>query len=316
MGDYDRDKADSDKASYRKQKKKREKERSAAVLDALHRPPEQPLLAKALQLNTQKGCSSWLTALPLERYHFTLTRPEWHDAMALRYLLPPPALPAACACGQPNSVTHAQCCHLGGYLGLRHDAVRDSIASFLERAGCKSVEKEQHMTQMSQAEKETAPAGANVTDGARMDVTAIGVWGPLQKAYCDIRVFDPVAPSKESRALDALFLDNEAEKKRAYAWRVREIEHGSFTPLVFSVFGGTGRECDVFLKTLAEKTSKKTKETPSDVLAWMRTVIAFSLIRTALICLRGWRHKKRAAQDTDEEDEGVAVALASVHPKK
>jgi len=30
------------------------------------------------------------------------------------------------------------------------------------------------------------------------------------------------------------------EKKRMYEERVREVEHGTFTPLVFSCTGGTG----------------------------------------------------------------------------
>ena len=35
---------------------------------------------------------------------------------------------------------------------------------------------------------------------------------------------------------------NEVEKKRKYNERVMQIEHGTFTPLVFSATGGMGRE--------------------------------------------------------------------------
>ena len=36
--------------------------------------------------------------------------------------------------------------------------------------------------------------------------------------------------------------------KRGYEQRVREIEHGSFTPLVFSLTGGIGKAATVFLQ--------------------------------------------------------------------
>ena len=42
-----------------------------------------------------------------------------------------------------------------------------------------------------------------------------------------------------------------AEKKRAYDQRVREIEHGSFSPLVFSATGGMGTIVSVVYKRLA-----------------------------------------------------------------
>ena len=44
---------------------------------------------------------------------------------------------------------------------------------------------------------------------------------------------------------------NEQEKKRAYEERVREIEHGSFVPLVFSILGGTGPISTTVYKRMA-----------------------------------------------------------------
>jgi len=42
------------------------------------------------------------------------------------------------------------------------------------------------------------------------------------------------------------------EKKREYGDRVRSMEHGSFTPLVFSTFSGLGREATVFYSSLIQ----------------------------------------------------------------
>ena len=40
-------------------------------------------------------------------------------------------------------------------------------------------------------------------------------------------------------------------KKRAYNQRVREVEHATFTPLVFSATGGLGIQVSTFYKRLA-----------------------------------------------------------------
>ena len=97
----------------------------------------------------------------------------------LRYLLPPKNFPSTCACGAQNSVNHAQNCHLGGFLGLRrHDTIRDTIANLLETAkGCKDIEIEKHLTPLEDDEKKRAPRTSNTTEGARMDITALGFWG-------------------------------------------------------------------------------------------------------------------------------------------
>ena len=47
------------------------------------------------------------------------------------------------------------------------------------------------------------------------------------------------------------------EKKRAYDQRVREIEHKSFSPLVFSTTGGMGTTATVVYKWLASMISEK-----------------------------------------------------------
>ena len=43
-----------------------------------------------------------------------------------------------------------------------------------------------------------------------------------------------------------MFRRHELEKKREYGDRVRSVESASFTPLVFSTFGGLGREATIF----------------------------------------------------------------------
>ena len=45
-----------------------------------------------------------------------------------------------------------------------------------------------------------------------------------------------------------IFENHENEKKGQYNQRVLDVEHGTFTPLVFGTNGGMGEECTLFLK--------------------------------------------------------------------
>ena len=50
---------------------------------------------------------------------------------------------------------------------------------------------------------------------------------------------------------------NEQEKKRAYNERILQIDHGTFTPLVFSIKGSIGRERQKFYLLLAQANLKR-----------------------------------------------------------
>ena len=78
-------------------------------------------------------------------------------------------------------------------------------------------------------------------------------------------------------------------KKREYGDRVREVELASFTPLVFSTTGGMGKEATVFYRRLADLLAHKHGWTYSTTLSWVRSVLAFSLLRSAIMCIRGSR---------------------------
>ena len=59
---------------------------------------------------------------------------------------------------------------------------------------------------------------ANREDGARLDVAADSFWSnDRQRAFFDIRVFNPHAPSYQNTSLTQCYRKNEQEKK---------IEHG------------------------------------------------------------------------------------------
>ena len=61
-----------------------------------------------------------------------------------------------------------------------------------------------------------------------------GFWHWHQCTFFDVQVFNPLAPSNRRLPLPQCFRSHEREKRRAYEQRLCEVEHGSFTPLVFA----------------------------------------------------------------------------------
>ena len=88
-------------------------------------------------------------------------------------------------------------------------------------------------------------ATTNLTDEARVDLAARGVWVTGQMAYFDVRVFNPIAKTSMKSDLAAAHKRNESQKKLSYSPRINRVDSGSFTPLVFSCLGGMSKECRV-----------------------------------------------------------------------
>ena len=78
-------------------------------------------------------------------------------------------------------------------------------------------------------------------------------------------------------------------KKREYGQRIRDVEHGFFTPLVFSTSGAMGREATTFYKRLAYLLSDKQDKAYSLIMGWLRCRLSFAILRSAIMCLRGSR---------------------------
>ena len=90
-----------------------------------------------------------------------------------------------------------------------------------------------------------------------------------------------------------------------YNERVLNIEHGSFTPLVFSANGGMARECSKFYARLSELLSTKRSQHYSVISAWVRRKITFSLMKSICMCLRGSRsiHSEKIITSMTEDAE-------------
>ena len=248
-----------------------------------------PLLSqehqKLLEIASEKGSSSWLVALPMECHGFSLHKGAFRDALSLRYGWQPSNLPSKCVCGKSFNVDHALNCSKGGFPTIRHDEIRDFTAKLLTEV-CHDVCVEPPLQTLS---GEHLPhATANRENNARLDVKARGFWGtPHQCAFFDVRVFNPNSESYRDLEMATCYRRHEGEKRRSYENRVREVEHGSFTPLAFSTSGGMGRAATVAYKRLATLIAAKREQPYSNVMGWLRCHLSFSLLRSAVMCLRG-----------------------------
>ena len=107
--------------------------------------------------------------------------------------------------------------------------------------------------------------------------------------FVDVRVFNS---SNRQQSLDKCFLKHEKEKKRAYEVRVREVERAFFIPLVLSATGGLAKEATNFYKRLASLLAEKWNQCYSSTLYWLRCSLSFSLLHSAIQCIRGARSSR------------------------
>ena len=100
--------------------------------------------------------------------------------------------------------------------------------------------------------KPSMGASSIIQDGARLDVAMNGLWGGRhERTFCDVRVFNPHAPSNKGTNIASTYRKHERIKNNAYEQRVFHVEHTFFTPLVFLATGGQGNEANTFYKRLA-----------------------------------------------------------------
>ena len=69
---------------------------------------------------------------------------------------------------------------------MRHDRIRNLEATILKDV-CKDVRIEPELLPIG----DTSTSSTNVADKARLDVSAVGVWSPMERTFFDERVVHP-----------------------------------------------------------------------------------------------------------------------------
>ena len=267
-----------------------------------------PEMERILFFASEKGATNFWTNRPLEKFGLAMKcRQDFQDCVAMRYHLPIKGLPPTCACGEPFSFDHSQTCKLGGFVNMKHNEVRNTFADQAKRV-FHDVECEPKLLPLLPGE-ELRRKSANVSDDARSDVRVRSFWRNWRNAFFDVMVFYPFAKSHFSVDPVTLYRRCEATKKRNYEERIRVVENADFTPLIMSSSGGMGVQMQSALKHLCRLIAEKTKQPYSKVIGVMRCKLAFQLMCSALVCLRGTRSRRSAARDPLEELDLAAAAL-------
>ena len=186
--------------------------------------------------------------------------------------------------------------------------LRDLEADLLNLV-CNDVETEPGLQGIT---GETLNSCANLACDARLDIHARGFW-ETQKSTSDldIRVCHPNADSYKVLTPEQVYRLHENEKKIMYERRVLEVAQASFTPLVFTTTGVMGRECLRYHSRLAELISIKRGEDYAKTMTWIRGKVSFSILRSALLCLRDSR-SNRITNNVKDIDVDVEFVRSNV----
>ena len=247
-----------------------------------------PSTSKMLIYASEKGASSWLTSLPLEKYGYVLSKQYFQDAICLRYNFLIPNRAVRCICGELNTVDHTLICKRGPFVNCRHNRLRDVIAALLNKC-LPEVSTEPLLLPVT---GESLPRGTTLQPGARLDILARGFYSPMERAFFDVRVSHPGAPTNSVFETPVeMYADHEDKKMKKYNHRVIQIEKGTFAPLCFSTTGGMGPQAMVFVKKLAKHMTRTNGQTLSNTMAYIRRTLRFELLKATLIAVRGHRGK-------------------------
>ena len=294
----DKDEVKRLKAEVTSQKNMRMTENAEKVEHSL--PPN---TARHMKQASEKGASGWLSVLPLADQGFSLSKGEFRDAIALRYGENIPDLPSKCPCGEVFNINHALNCKRGGFVIMRHNDVRDFEANLL-RDICNDVETEPPLQPL---DGEVLNGGAT-GDEASPDIRAKGFWRKAQNAFFDVMITNTECNSQQEMSTDAVFSRHEGTKKRKYNDRIMNVEHGTFTPLIFAINGGVGPECKRYHQHLAERIAEKNGTQYGKVISWIRCKLSFVVLRACLTCLRGSRPHRTYRERNSYVPEDIALA--------
>ena len=102
-------------------------------------------------------------------------------------------------------------------------------------------------------------------------------------------VFDPNAKRDSAQSLQTCYITNEKEKNFQYNMRILQVESRGFTPLVFSINEGIGRETLKCYSPIAKILFVKQEEPYSLTIPWIWRRLSFSVIGLIITCIRGSR---------------------------
>ena len=157
-------------------------------------------LCAMMKYTNEKGANHWLTSRPDKEKGLTLSRSDFSDAIRMRYAICLDNLPTKCVCSADYTYSHALQGSIGGFVSKRLNDLPDIIVG-LARQVCVDVNSEPALLPVLQGDD----IRGNTNEGARLDVSAMGLWRYLQRAFFDVRVFNALALSNTAVQLCFFF---------------------------------------------------------------------------------------------------------------
>ena len=115
-----------------------------------------------------------------------MSKAAFRYALHLRYGLQLEDLPTNCVCGDDFTTDHALNCPTGGYPSIRHNQLRDLLASLMEEVSV-DVQAEPQLQPLSGKVFERSTT--TTKDESRLDIRAQGFWDcRQQRTFFDVRV--------------------------------------------------------------------------------------------------------------------------------
>ena len=164
-------------------------------------------------------------------------------------------------------------------MNLRHNELRNTEAEIMAEIAY-DVRVEPELQDIP--ENLQLSSGTILADGARLDVSARGIFRRHELTFFDVRVTNPNCSTNQNLSLRRIYESHEKQKMTAYNDRVLQVEKASFVPLVYTTTGGMSPQCKQTHERIAHLIAEKRNESYADVATHLRTRLRFSLLRSTL----------------------------------
>ena len=114
---------------------------------------------------------------------------------------------------------------------------------------------------------------------------------PALIAFFYVKIINAHAKSCPKTIKDA-YKYHESIKQNKYEKRISETEHSSFNALVSACSSGAGPSASRVVKQLAIKISENYGKPYANTLSYIRMKISFAVLRSCVLCLKGYRALK------------------------
>jgi hypothetical protein len=237
-------------------------------------------------------------------------------------------LPTTCdGCNKPFDIEHALTCKKGGLVILRHNELRDEIASIAATAFNPSAVSLEPLINQWNTHNTTAshPTASNATastptasntinlasqptaslsndtaspasgtntppkaNHTRGDILIRSFFDRAKDCIVDVTITDLDNNTNKTKSAKAALKARETSKKSKYS-RACNASRKDFVPFVASADGLLGREAKAFLQRLAAHLADKWQRPYAPVCGYIHTRVAISLVRASHLCIRGSR---------------------------